>query len=147
MTNTLTWNIKPIQLPKVNTNLLSVVSLVLLLTMVFLTGSVIADHCGKYQALVWVAEGVLISVTIGWFFAKNALKVAILTFNPVKIAAAAALLAGAKLAVIGAGAAVFTAQEALEDCEKQHQSASAGSGSGGCDSGGCGSGSCDIVEG
>ena len=107
MTNTLTWNIKPIQLPKVNTNLLSVVSLVLLLTMVFLTGSVIADHCGKYQALVWVAEGVLISVTIGWFFAKNALKVAILTFNPVKIAAAAALLAGAKLAVIGAGCCCF----------------------------------------
>lgn len=42
MTNTLTWDIKPIALPKVNANLLSVVSLILLLTMAFMTVAVIA---------------------------------------------------------------------------------------------------------
>ena len=42
MTNTLTWDIKSIQVPKVNSNLLSVVSLILLLTMAFLTVAVIA---------------------------------------------------------------------------------------------------------
>ena len=45
MTNTLTWDIKSIQLPKINSNLLSVVSLILLLTMAFLTVAVFADHC------------------------------------------------------------------------------------------------------
>ena len=45
MTNILTWDIKPIHLPKINSNLLSVVSLILLCTMAFLTIAVIADDC------------------------------------------------------------------------------------------------------
>lgn len=42
MTNTLTWDIKPIALPKINANLLSVISLILLLTMAFMTLAVMA---------------------------------------------------------------------------------------------------------
>ena len=41
MTNVSTWDIKPIALPKINSNLLSVISLILLLTM-FFTVAVIA---------------------------------------------------------------------------------------------------------
>ncbi len=48
---TLTWDIKPIALPKINSNLLSVVSLILLLTMAFMTVFVIADDCESLRVL------------------------------------------------------------------------------------------------
>ena len=62
MTNTLTWNIKPI-----NTNLLSVISLVVLCMMVFVTINAFAFHCGDLEksqnaaklaadAAIWLLE-------------------------------------------------------------------------------------------
>ena len=45
MTNTLTWDIKPIQLPKLNANLLSVISLIVLCMMFFVTINTIAEAC------------------------------------------------------------------------------------------------------
>ena len=45
MTNTLTWNFKPIQLPKLNTNLLSVISLIVLCTMAFVVVDTFAGDC------------------------------------------------------------------------------------------------------
>ena len=47
--NAITWNAPTIHLPKINANLLAVISLLLLLTMAFLTVSVIASHCGPEE--------------------------------------------------------------------------------------------------
>ena len=131
MTNTLTWDIKSIQVPKVNSNLLSVVSLILLLTMTFLTASVIAYHCGDIQenlAKAVVAEGIAIAAAK---IAEQALKAAMSSGNPWAIAAAAAGLTLALAAVAAAGAAIgyYTAQ--LVECEAEHENA----GSGSCGSG------------
>lgn len=58
MTNTLSWGFKSIQLPKLNTNLLSVISLILLLTTVFVTITIFASHCddlAKAEAIAHLA--------------------------------------------------------------------------------------------
>lgn len=56
MTNTLTWDIKPIQLPKLNANLLSVISLIVLCMMFFVTINTIAEACDDLKAKVKTAE-------------------------------------------------------------------------------------------
>lgn len=57
MTNTLTWDIKPIQLPKINANLLSVVALILICAMSFLIVSpAIAAWCIKEHLAVAAAR-------------------------------------------------------------------------------------------
>ena len=115
MTNTLTWDIKPIALPKINSNLLSVVSLILLLTMAFMTASVIADHCSiEVQARNnAVAEFLL---------ASAAFSAALLTGNIVAIALAAGW--------VGTTAKdVSIAQQALDRCNKNYHGTST---SGGC---------------
>ena len=72
MTNTLTWDLKPIALPKVNSNLLSVVSLILLLTMAFMTASVVAEDCAdKKEAADEAAEDWAFATTV-WSIATAA---------------------------------------------------------------------------
>ena len=56
MTNTLTGDIKRIALPKINANLLSVISLILLLTMAFFIIAVIAEICEEEDAAAEAAE-------------------------------------------------------------------------------------------
>ena len=57
MTNTLTWDIKPIQEPKINANLLSVVALILICAMSFLVVSpAIAAWCTKEHLAVAAAR-------------------------------------------------------------------------------------------
>ncbi len=104
---------------KADTNLLSVISLVVLLTMVFMTAAVLASHCEPEE---------------------KALTAALTELGLATAALAAALLTGQLWAIaiatgwfIKAGMAVDAAYSALERCEKEHR----GSVSGGCGSGGC----------
>lgn len=64
MTNTLTWNIKPIQLPKLNTNLLSMISLIVLCMMFFVTINTIAEACDDLEANVELA-GIALDLAAG----------------------------------------------------------------------------------
>ena len=149
MTNTLTWDIKPIAFPKINANLLSVVSLILLLTMVFLTVSTIADHCDdlfeKYlntqEALVFATMGVV----VGAAAASSACGIAIYSIWIVPAALPIAIAAGLGcLTALGAWSAAIwwynrkleafhSAFKKYEDCLKSHQN----------DTGSCDSGNCD----
>ena len=135
MTNTLTWDIRSIQVPKVNSNLLSVVSLVLLLTMAFLTASVIASHCEE------IRNNLETSIAAEIIFAASARalfevwKAACSSGNPWAIAAATAALGLATAAAAAALYAIAHYTTKLLECEQEHETAS-----GGCDSGGCGSG-------
>ena len=139
MTNTLTWDIKfPIALPKINTNLLSVISLILLLTMAFLTTSAIADHCADKERDVLKAELAvyLAGLAVAAWVAAIA---AAASGGPLGWPAIAGLALGLQAAKVTMGLALLNLQDAkkaLEECEKSHQSAD----SGGCGSGGCGSG-------
>ncbi|MDD9973942.1 MAG: hypothetical protein OXU27_08050 [Candidatus Poribacteria bacterium] len=57
MTNTLTWNIRfPIQLPKLNTNLISVISLLVLCMMILVTINTAAEACEELKLAVAVAK-------------------------------------------------------------------------------------------
>ena len=121
MTNTLTWDIKPIQLPKINANLLSVISLIVLLTMAFMTASVIADHCS-------IEEQARDNAVAEFLLASLAYSAALLSANIPAILIAAGW--------VGTTAKdVSIAQQALDRCNKKNHSPSA---SGGCSSGGCG---------
>ena len=120
MTNTLTWDIKPIALPKINSNLLSVVSLILLLTMAFMTASVIASHCGP-------EEKALNAALVEFGLACAALSAALLTGQWWAIGLAAGWVGKATMSV-------DAAQDALERCKDQHSPGA----SGGCNSGSCG---------
>ena len=136
MTNTLTWDIKPIQLPKINANLLSVVSMILLLTTVFMmVHPALASHCEElaWKAGVWAAASIIAASLAK--LAVEGLKAAIASLNPgAIIAASAAVLLTAAAAVYAARKAAEYATE-LYECVQSHASAS-----GGCNSGGCGSG-------
>ena len=136
MTNTLTWDIKPIAFPKINANLLSVISLILLLTMVFMmVHPALASHCAELakKAAFWAAAAVIAAS-----FAKLAIeasKAAIASLNPWLIAAAlaAVLLTSAAATYAALKAADYATQ--LYECEQSHDSASGGCNSGGCNSG------------
>lgn len=136
MTNTPTWDIKPIALPKINANLLSLISLVLLLTMAFMmVHPAIASHCEELanKAIFW-AGAALVAATLATYAAK-ALHMAMGSLNPWAIAAAsAAFLVATGAAAIAAARAVEYAKK-LYECEKSHDSASGGCDSGSCDSG------------
>lgn len=136
MTNTLTWNIKPIAFPKVNTNLLSVISLILLLTMTFLTGSTIAAHCGQIMLELGIATAAVGFATVALETSKAALAGAAWSLNPWVVAGlvAAVAVSAAALALAVAAVAYLTAK--LYECEKEHGTSA--DASGGCDSGSCG---------
>lgn len=139
MTNTLTWDFKPIALPKVNANLLSVISLILLLTMTFLTGSTIASHCGQIVLELSFASAAVGAATVALELSKAALAGAAWSLNPGVIAtlAAAVALSASALAIAVAAVAYLTAK--LYECEKEHSASGASAdASGGCDSGSCG---------
>ena len=122
MTNTLTWDIKPIQLPKVNANLLSALSLFIMCLMFFtMIHPVLAFHCGPEEKALDAALVALGSATAAYV-------VALLTAGFVGVAIAAGFHLAATMAV-------DACQAALDRCNNdgRHNPAS-----GGCDSGGCG---------
>ena len=120
MTNTLTWELKPFQLTKLNTNLLSALSLFVVCLMAFaMVHPALASHCGPEESALTTAKA-------AWVLASATLAAALLTANPIAI--------GFAIAAHGiATRAVNDAQAALDKCEDEHNSAS-----GGCNSGGCG---------
>ncbi len=139
MTNILIWNFKPIQLPKLNTNLLSVISLIVLCMMVFVTINTAAEACDEileaYHAADLVAEG------LSWVAqqAMEALRLAEKTGINFLIKAATAAL---EAALIAAGEADKIATSLLElyfDCLESQPETRMVSGS--CDSGSCDDGS------
>ena len=132
MTNTLTWNIKPIALPKINSNLLSVISFILLLTMVFLTADVIASHCEEIRRNLEAAIAVEIVAASAARFLFEVWKSALATGNPLVIAAATTALAAATAIAVAAAVAIIYYTAKLLECTEEHEAAS-----GGCDSGGC----------
>ena len=122
MSNTLTWDIKPIQLPKINSNLLSVVSLILLFTMAFLTVAAIASHCEEIKknlGAAIAAEGVLVLLLIS---TQQVLKAALVSGNPwcIGLAVAAVVVVYAAIAAVGALIIDFTVK--LVECENEHGS-------------------------
>ena len=138
MTNTLTWNIKPIAFPKVNTNLLSVVSLILLLTMAFLTFSVIADSdpCAIERRAVtdaendvWIAGGYLLAAHV-------ALAAAMIAQQWLIVAGLAAMKALAAAHAANQAEKLETARMALNRCIKNNKKPPTVN-SGNCNSGGC----------
>lgn len=135
MTNTLTWDIKPIAFPKINANLLSVVSLILILTMAFLTASAIAEHCSEIRKKLETAIAVEAAAIAAVVIAKEVLKAAGASGIHWAITAATIALAVAIGAVAAAGVAIGYYAAALAECEQEHETAS-----GGCNSGSCGSG-------
>lgn len=56
MTNTLTGNFKPIQLPKLNINWLSLISFLLLCSIAFVTATTIAEACEDLEVAVFFAR-------------------------------------------------------------------------------------------
>ncbi len=138
MTNTLIWDIKLIHLPKINSNLLSIVSLILLFTMMFLTVGAIASHCEQIKkdlGAAVAAETVAILVLIG---ARQALKAALVSGNPILIGLAVAGVSLAYGAVGGLGILIANLTLKLNECEKEHGTDNAdGHAAGGCVSGGC----------
>lgn len=132
MTNILTWNFKSIQLPKVNANLLSVISLILLLTMVFMTVFVIADDCESLLEDLRERGKVLKKALLDYLKAEVKVAKAFATLNPIKVLKALKALKKAADAVEDARrsytATLYAYQEFCGDDD---------------DSGGCDSGSCD----
>ena len=86
MTNTLKSGFKLIQLTKLNTNLLSVISLVVLCTMIFLTVSAIARHdCEDKKKEYEAAKKTLEAVQEDYELAEILYAMAVLTGNPVLV--------------------------------------------------------------
>ena len=130
MTNTLIWDIKPIQLLKLNTNWLSVISLIVLCTMVFVTATTIAEACDELKAAVVVARIAVEAAGIAAELAAQALILAEASGNEALIwLALEALDLAINIAV--------AAEEYLMDLEAELFDCLQGS-SGGCDSGSCG---------
>ena len=137
MANTLTWDIKPIQLPKVNANLLSVVSLILLLTMAFMMGHpALASHCDQIVLELGLASALVGAATVALELSKAALAGAVWTLNPAVMAGLAAAVAASAAALAIAVAAVAYLTAKLYECENEHGGSA--NTSGGCDSGSCG---------
>lgn len=140
MTNTLTWIIKPIQLPKLNSNLLSVISLTLLFaflfTMIYPAVEARASHCDEIKkelGMAITAELFAIAAAkLLWEVWKSAMD----SGNFWGILAASIALTIAAAAVVAAGVWMTQLYLQLKECEEEHQSANAAD-AGGCDSGGC----------
>ena len=143
MTNTLTWDINPIQLPKINSNLLSVVSLILLLTMAFLTVAVIADYdpCAPEKRAVTEAENDVKTASGYVLVAHATLTAAMIAQQWWLVAGLAAAKALAVLHAANQAEKLKTAKMALDRCIRKNKN-SPSLGSGECNSGECNSGEC-----
>ena len=117
MTNTLTWDIKPIQVPKLNANLLSAISFLMLCLMLFTAGAAIVEAVceSEYSALQW-AEFYHGTAYSGLVAAEAALVLAIISMNPIAIAGAILAVGTALGAVAATGADLIQKQKAYEDC-------------------------------
>ncbi len=135
MTNTLTWNIKPIQVPKLTTNWLSVISLLLLCSMAFVTATTIAEACEELERKAASAKAL-------YDIALDAAKLAVAAYeflvdsNLTEVAAAAKVIAEAAIAVAEAqGNYWIQCLGEVRECYEDKIPGQMASGS--CDSGSC----------
>ena len=132
MTNTLTWDFKPIQLPKINSNLLSTISFFVLCLMLFTSAAaIVVAVCESEAAALNNAQMAHAATGVALIAMEGALVIAIASLNPLAIAAALAAVGAAAVAHAATAAALATAWEDYWDCMNSH------TGSGGCDSGNC----------
>ena len=133
MTNTLTWDIRfPIQLPKLNTNVLSVISFFVLSLMLFTAAAAIVEAVCESEADALSLAEIAYAVTgVALIGAEGLLVIAIASMNPMAIAGALIGLGVAVAAHAATGALLQRAAEDYWDCMNRHTA------SGGCDSGSC----------
>ena len=156
MKNTLTWDMKPITFPKINSNLLSVISLIVLLTMTFHTMAVIAaydpcayDPCAIERKAVTNAEND-VKIAGGYLLAAHASLVAAMIAQQWWLVAG--LVAAKALAVLNAAnqaEKLETARQALDRCIRSHKESNKNKPivhSGQCNSGQCNSGQCNSSQ-
>ena len=123
MTNTLTWEFQPIQLPKVNAHLLSALSLFIICLMFFtMIHPVLAYHCKPEEKALDAALVALGAATAAYVLA-------LLTMGLIGVAIAAAFHLAAVMAV-------DACQAGLDRCNNDGKHSPVASG--GCNSGGCG---------
>lgn len=143
MTNILTWNIKPIKLPNVNSNLLSVISLTLIFTLLFTMVYPAVETAAQDTECNEIIERVRFYASIAGICVMSfgllwhGLKAALATGSLIGLIA---VIAG--FAVAGIGAVTLSAMAAIDyekylECLDKQESENA---TGGCDSGGCGIG-------
>ena len=133
MTNTLTWNIKPIQLPKLNTNLLSAISFIVLCAIIFVTANSLAVACDELMEQVAYAYLIQQAAYLAALAAAGAWALAELTGNQALIdAARETAIAAAEFYETMSNSCIQLLQD-LVDCLQDEQAAS-----GSCDSGSCG---------
>ena len=133
MTNTLTWNIKPIQLPKLNTNWLSVISLLLLCLMAFVTATTIAEACADLVVAVALATIASEAADLAVDLAVHALILAEQTGSEALIWLALEALDLAIEIAVAAEEYLMELEAELFDCLENKQG-----NSGSCNSGECG---------
>ena len=132
MTNTLTWEINPIQLPKLNSNLLSTISFFVLCLMLFTsTAAIVAAVCESEADALNNAQMAHAATGVALIAVEGALVVALASLNPIAIAVALAAVGAAAVAHAATAATLATAWEDYWDCMDRHTA------SGGCDSGSC----------
>lgn len=132
MTNTLTWDIKQIQVPKVNANLLSVISFLMLCLMLFTaTAAIVEAVCESEMEALISAEKAYALTGLALGFAEATLAAAIFSANLLAIGLALAGVGIAAAAHSSTGADLQVAAEDYWDCMQRHTA------SGGCDSGSC----------
>ncbi len=133
MTNTLTWNFKPIALPKINSNLLSTISFFLICCFVFMAAAAIVEAiCDEESDDLIAAEKAYAITGLALGLAEAGLAVAALAMNPIGVGIALASIGVAAVAHASNGADLQIAAEAYWDCIHRHTA-----------SGGCGSGTCN----
>ena len=116
MTNTLTSSFKPIQLPKLNTNLVGVISLIVFCTMAFLVISAIADDCENEWQQFLTAALAHAQATQNYQDAQETLTEALISENPELIQAATEWLRKCRIAKKEARQALDNASEAYFNC-------------------------------
>ena len=138
MTNILTWEFKPIQLPKINANLLSTISFFIICLIAFTAAANIVEAiCEDEYKEVTQAEATLGGLVIGLAAAEVLLVLAFLTLNPFVIGPA---IIAVDILAIGVIAATDNVAEKWKKYNECIEDNTPSMGSGSCGSGSCGTG-------
>ncbi len=139
MTNTLIWNTKSLQLPNINSNLLAVISLILIFTVLCtiiypaMEANASGSDCTEILQRVALWTSLTAVSAVGIKLLIEAWKSAMLSGNIWAIIGVTAALAVAGLIAVGFGMlTIHDSQKYLDCLENQENPNSAG----GCDSGG-----------
>ena len=101
---------------RLNNNLLSLISVILLCVMVFLAVDALAQVCQSERDALNVAIAWQAAAAVGVIAAEGALVAAIASANPIAIAVAIAFLLAAEAALAAAMLQLITADQAYWDC-------------------------------